>query len=147
MQRAKFIRIFENIDKIWRFEPFVCSPSVRGRTRGRGPCARKSGRNGPLSISSDLCKNFSPRGLAWHAPDCRIRLESTESPRGDSRETGSADGGKGRKSGDEDHRMEKFCSGSFSRRSFIFDLQRPSLALSRSFTAFGLALPPDAFIT
>jgi len=36
----KFIRIFENIDKIWRFEPFDCSPRVRGRTRVRGSCAR-----------------------------------------------------------------------------------------------------------
>jgi hypothetical protein len=36
----KFIRIFENIDKIWRFEPFDCSPHVRGRTRARDSCAR-----------------------------------------------------------------------------------------------------------
>src|SRR5262249_6969389 len=63
-QRAKFIRISENIDKIWRFEPFDCSASVRGRTRMRGSCARKSGRKAPLSIPSDLCKIFSPRGLA-----------------------------------------------------------------------------------
>src|SRR5262245_16415560 len=120
MQRAKFIRIFENIDKIWRFELFVCSPSVRGRTRERGPRARNSGRNGPLSISSDLCKNFSPRGLAWRAPDRRIRLESTESPRGDSRETADA----GRRTRDESpatkiSEREKFRGGSF-RLSSIF---------------------------
>src|SRR5262245_5665 len=115
--------------------------------RGRGSCARKSGRNRPLSISSNLCKIFPPGGLLG-------ALRTAESGSNRPNRLGvirarqrTADSGQGQKSGDEDQRAEKFRSGSFSRRPSIFDLQRPSLALSRSFTAFGLALPPDAFIT
>ena len=129
MQRAKFIRIFENIDKIWRFEPFDCSPSVRGRTQGRGSCARKSSRNGPLSIPSDLCKNFSPRGLAWRAPDRRIRLESTESPPGDSVET--AVGGRRRRT---KIRRRRSPSGKISQRFFL----SPAVHLRSSEAELGL---------
>src|SRR5262245_13752374 len=67
-----------------------------------------------------LVQNFSPRGLAWRTPDRRIRLESTESPRGDSRETADA----GRRTRDESpatkiSEREKFRGGSF-RLSSIF---------------------------
>src|SRR5262245_5812088 len=61
-----------------------------------------------------LVKNFSPRGLAWRAPDRRIRLESTESPPGDSVET--AVGGRRRRT---KIRRRRSPSGKISQRFFL----------------------------
>src|SRR5262245_47852000 len=76
-----------------------------------------------------LVQNFSPRGLAWRAPDCRIRLESTESPRGDSRET--EDGGQ--RTGTK-IRRRRSTSGKISQR-FVLS---PAVHLRSSEAELGL---------
>src|SRR5262245_1894637 len=70
----------------------------RARAHATARLVRSQKRSqGAVKHIDQLVQNFFPQGARLRASDCRIRLESTESPRGDSRETQDA----GRRTRDE----------------------------------------------
>ena len=101
-------------------------------------CAHKRPRNPALSITNNLCKKSSVERSAKVLPTARSGTNRANRA--------------GKVIRKERHRADergRINSKIMCRPCRVLDVavQSPSFVLSNSFTAFGFALPPDAFIT
>ena len=108
----------------------------------RRACDHQSGRNDALSIPSNLCKKISAQRLSNPLPSAEFGKNRANRPGSDSLKTN-----RGRRRAQV--RQQKIIVALVRLLSCVACLgdQMPSFVLSSSFTACGLALPPDAFIT
>jgi hypothetical protein len=104
-------------------------------------CACRSPRNRVLSIPSDLCKKSSVDGPINLLASTRSGSNRANRPASDSLKDERE---RMRRGGERANSVSLFLVRPSNARSRF---QSPSLVLSSSFTAFGLALPSVAFIT
>src|SRR5262245_40463323 len=105
-------------------------------------CAHKRPRNPALSIMNNLCKKSSVERPAKVLPTARSGTNRANRAGKVIRQE--------RHRADERGRINTKIMGRRCRVACAVlgvALQSPSFVLSNSFTAFGFALPPDAFIT